>query len=74
MLIETVKRLVQERPGSTATQLAAVLYGKDGYSERINPTLRVLCRSGHIERQGSGGPRDPYRYFPVGRNNRELGP
>jgi len=65
MLIEAVKRLIRERPGSTGTELARAIYGLDGYSERIGPVLRALRYSREIERCGSGGSRDPYRYYPA---------
>lgn len=65
MLRDDVERIVGERPGRTATELARVLYGVDGYQERINPVLRALIAAGCIERRGSGGPSDPFRYFPV---------
>ena len=65
MLIQALKRLVNEGPGRTATELARALYGHDGYQARVGPALRTLCYSGQIERRGEGGPADPYRYFPV---------
>ena len=65
LLADNVERVIGERPGSTATQLARTLYGPDGYQERINPSCRLLCRSGRIRREGSGGPGDPYRHFPA---------
>ena len=65
MLTNTVEQIVKERPGSTATELARDLYGLDGYQERINPILRLLCHSGRIRREGSGGSSDPYRYYPA---------
>lgn len=63
MLIDDVERVLRNRSGGTATELARVLYGFDGYQERINPALRLLCATGRAWRQGSGGPGDPYRYF-----------
>jgi len=64
MLIDDVERVLRDRSGGTATELARALYGSGGYQERINPALRMLCASGRASRQGSGGPGDPYRYFP----------
>ena len=63
MLIDTVERLIREKPGCTATQLAQALFGLDGYQERVSPACRALCACGRVRRQGNGGPGDPYRYF-----------
>jgi len=65
-MIDTLRRLIHETPGRTATELARMLYGHDGYAERIGPALRTLCYAGHISRSGNGGPADPYRYGPGG--------
>jgi hypothetical protein len=81
MLIDDVERIIEEKPGSTATELALTLYGRDGYQEQINPSLRTLCSLGRIQRCGIGGHVDPYRYFPAqwtrpndGRKQNEKGP
>jgi hypothetical protein len=66
MLIDDIERLIRETPGLTATELAYRLFGiNEGYSQRINTECRALAHLGRIERRGSGGPGDPYRYYPI---------
>ena len=64
MLIDEIEKLVRMAPGLTATRLAKKLYGVDGYNERVTGALRELCGSGQIERRGSGGPANPFTYYP----------
>ena len=63
MPIETIVALIRKHPGSTATQIAEGLYGFEGYHQRVSNTLRLLCAVGRIERRGSGGPGEPFRYY-----------
>jgi hypothetical protein len=65
MLIDDVERTIRDNPGLTATELARILYGRDGYAERINGACHALSRVGWVERQGRGGFADPFRYFPM---------
>lgn len=65
MLLEKVERLIHETPGLTATELAQRLFGLDGYHSRVNAECRLLAHLKRVERRGSGGPGDPYRYFPA---------
>lgn len=64
MIADEIERVVQQHPGLTATRIAAKLYGNDGYHERAAVHCRLLATSGRIARQGSGGPGDPYTYYP----------
>lgn len=65
MLVDDVEQLIARNPGLTATQIAARLYGLDGYQERMGLALRQLWRSGRIERRGKGGPGNPFIYHAV---------
>jgi len=39
----------------------------------VSKSLRLLCREGEIQRQGSGKKGDPYRYTRVSKNTRDSG-
>jgi hypothetical protein len=65
MLIERINIVVAAHPGLTAREVAEILFGINGYGERVRPDLIRLIESGCITRQGSGGPADPYTYHPV---------
>jgi hypothetical protein len=68
MLIDELERLIVRKPGLTATQIAAELYGADGYGERVRGACWTLVERGRIERRGVGGPCDPFTYHPVSHN------
>jgi hypothetical protein len=65
MLLEKVERLIHKTPGLTATELAKMLFGLDADQSRISSECRLLAHVKRVERRGSGGPGDPYRYFPL---------
>jgi hypothetical protein len=67
MLLDDVERIIRERPGLTATQIARALYGRNGYAEQVNHGCLALARVGRIERRGRGGPGDPFTYHPLER-------
>jgi hypothetical protein len=66
MLVDDVEKLIRERPGMKATELAVALYGPSGYHDQIAGLCRQLLNAHRIERRGSGGPSDPFRYYPGG--------
>ncbi len=66
MILNKVEKLIRLAPGLTATELSQRLYGIDGYHSRVSAQCRVLVYVGRVERHGSGGPGDPYKYFPAG--------
>jgi hypothetical protein len=54
---------VRRKAGHTEEELAALIFGRDNaYQQRVNSTCRRLIAEGLIERQGRGGPGDPYTY------------
>jgi len=60
---DVIEYLVEHGPGRTAVQLAQAIHGASGYQQQVNPDCEMLAHLGRIERRGSGGPADPYRYF-----------
>jgi hypothetical protein len=65
MVIDDVEKLIRERPGMKATELAMAFYGPSGYYDRIGGLCRQLFQAYRIERRGNGGPGDPFRYYPA---------
>jgi hypothetical protein len=63
MLLDDIERIIREKPGLTATQIARVLYGPNGYAERVNHGCLALTRVNRIARRGGGGPGDPFTYY-----------
>ena len=57
--------LIENGPGRTEGQLVEAIFGGAGYQQRVNADCRLLVSRGKIERRGSGGQSDPYRYFVV---------
>lgn len=64
-IIDVVECLIQHGPGRTEAQLAEAIFGPDGYQQRVNQECHLLVNRGLVERRGTGGQSDPYRYFPI---------
>ena len=64
-MFDRLEKLIRDRPGLTATELARALYGDDGYHERVGGACRALVQDGKVERRGNGGPGDPFTYYPA---------
>jgi hypothetical protein len=62
-IADEIEALVRSRPGQTESELAEKLFPDDPYQQRVNPTCRRLIREGRLQRQGRGGPGDPFRYY-----------
>lgn len=60
---EVLVFLVEKGPGRTEFDLAEAIYADKAYQQRVNQDCRLLVDRGLIERRGSGGQSDPYRYF-----------
>jgi len=63
MLIDEIENLIHRTPGLTATELAEKMFGIHGHHARVSAECRMLAHFGRVERRGSGGPGDPYRYY-----------
>jgi hypothetical protein len=63
-LADVLQFLIENGPGRTEAQLAEAIFGNLGYQQRVNGDCRLLESQGRVERRGSGGPTDPYKYFP----------
>lgn len=66
-LADVLRYLIENGPGRTESQLAEAIFGNLGYQQRVNADCRLLESRGRVERRGSGGPTDPYRYYPPAR-------
>ena len=55
--------LIEKGPGRTERQLAEAIFGAGGYQQRINQDCVRLVARRKVERHGSGGKSDPYRYY-----------
>lgn len=59
---ERVLELIVARSDLTEAEIASRLFGRTGYQQRVNSACRQLIREYRVERRGSGGPGDPFRY------------
>jgi hypothetical protein len=60
---QIVALLAMQQRLLTSKEIAQMLFGKDkGYAQRVDGNLRKLALVGRIERLGTGGVTDPYRY------------
>ena len=55
--------LIKNGPGRTEVELSQAIFGENGYQQRVNVGCGILMTLGRVERRGSGGPNDPYRYY-----------
>jgi hypothetical protein len=63
---ERIRKAVSIRSGMTEAELSRLLFGKDGYQQRVNTTCRLMIARGELERRGAGGPGDPFTYHATG--------
>jgi hypothetical protein len=59
--------LIERRPGMTELEMARELFGRNGVQQSVNPVCRLLLGLGLVERQGVGGPGDPFTYRATGK-------
>jgi hypothetical protein len=62
--MDVVKYLIEKGPGRTQRELSEAIFGTGGYQQRVNVECDMLARQGAVEVRGSGGPSDPFRYYP----------
>ena len=61
---KVVKFLIENGPGRTTKELAEAIFVDPGYQKRVNQDCEMMCKSGEVERRGSGCLADPHRYYP----------
>jgi hypothetical protein len=65
---DDVEAMIHRSPGLTEAEIAEEVLGAGARQQRVNPSCRELAAEGRVERRGHGGPGDPFRYYPKGRN------
>ena len=60
---EVLVFLIEKGPGRTEFELAEAIYADRAYQQRVNQDCRLLVDRGQIERRGTGGQADPYKYY-----------
>ena len=65
MLVTLIEGVIKNRPGLTAKQIAEAIAGPAGYGEWVRPACRILVARGIVILRGTGGPADPFRYYPL---------
>lgn len=64
-LADVLMFLIEKGPGRTEAELAEAIFGDRAYQQRVNGECRLLVDRGRIERRGTGGQSDPFKYFPI---------
>jgi hypothetical protein len=64
MLIDDDETIICANPGLTAQQIAGILFGVNGYAERVHAACSALAYAARVKRQGAGKPGDPFTYHP----------
>jgi hypothetical protein len=64
-LLQNIETVIRSNPGLTEAEIAAALFGKAGYQQKVNPICRQLVKDGRICRVGIGGARNPFTYRAV---------
>ena len=62
-LANDLEVLIARMPGMTESQLAKMMYGNDGYQQKVNSACRQLVHAGRVERRGKGYALDPFTYY-----------
>ena len=63
--IDVIEFLIRKGPDRTERELAEAMYGRSAYQQHVNQECRMLADKGKVERRGTGGPGDPFRYHPA---------
>jgi len=62
-LADVLVFLIKNGPGRTEAELSEAVFGDRAYQQRVNGDCRLLVEQGAVERRGTGGPGDPYKYY-----------
>lgn len=60
--LDVLFHLIKKGPDRTELELAQAIYGDAATQQDVNQDCRVHVRNGLVERKGTGGRADPYRY------------
>lgn len=64
-IMELIVDQVRKWPGRTQREIAALIYKDRGVQQRVNRHCALLVALGRIVQRGTGGPSDPFRYYPA---------
>ena len=67
-VLHHLPQLIANQPGQTQLELTRAIYGPDALHSRLSVQIGRLIRDGAIRREGAGGGKNPYRYFPATQN------
>lgn len=62
MTKQRILELIAARPDLTEVEISEHLFGSDGYQQHVNSACGELVQALWLERQGTGGHGDPFRY------------
>lgn len=67
MLIQrdVIEFLIGKCHGRTEMDIAEAIFGKSAYQQSVNQDCHMLADAGIVERRGSGGQSDPFKYYPI---------
>ena len=65
MLIQkdVIEFLISKCSGRTEIEIAEAIFGDGAYQQSVNQDCRMLLNEKKVERRGSGGQSDPFKYY-----------
>jgi len=64
-MADRIEALLKRRPGLCESEICETLFGDEPRHQGVNAACRALLAAARLQRQGRGGPNDPYRYYPA---------
>ena len=62
---EVIQFLISKCPGRTEIEIAEAIFGYGAYQQSVNQDCRMLAESKKVERRGTGGSSDMFKYYPI---------